>query len=176
MQHIEKFRDLSLWMSAQRSGQPTWLNSFPLDEVALEGDGPISPLFVDVGGGIGHQCIGLKQRLPQLKRQIVLQDLQPVIAHAPDIPGISKVPYDFWEEQPIRGAAIYYMKNVLHDYPDDKCVRLLESQKSAMATDSVILVDELVIPEVGCHYQAAELDIALIASLGAKQHRTEKTR
>ena len=99
---------------------------------------------------------------------MVLQDLSPVIGAAPDIKGLEKMAYDFWEPQPIRGKSIvsklpmrwvlsrpilgaraYYIRNVLHDWPDEKCKLILENIKSAMTSESVVLIDEMVIPNLG---------------------------
>lgn len=123
-QHPEGFRNLSLWLAAQCQG-PMWLDAFPIDELRDKDGDANTPLFVDVGGGVGDQCVELRQRLPGLKRAVVVQDLPSVLAYSPELSGICKIPHDFWREQTVRGAACYYLKHVLHDYPDDRCVRLL---------------------------------------------------
>ena len=97
-------RDFAMWMSAQRTGKRSWLDAFPL-ELLRDKEGSLStPLFVDVGGGIGHQCIALKARLPGLTRRIILQDLPTVLSRAQSAPGIEHMPHDFWDEQPVRGT------------------------------------------------------------------------
>jgi demethylsterigmatocystin 6-O-methyltransferase len=68
------------------------------------------------------------------------------------------------------GAKIYYLRNVIHDYPDEKAIVILKNL--AAAEDSVILIDDMVIPDVGAHWHATQLDIALMAGLAS----TERTR
>ncbi|TKA77206.1 hypothetical protein B0A55_02578 [Friedmanniomyces simplex] len=44
------------------------------------------------------------------------------------------------------GAKAYYLMNVLHDYPDEKCVTVLQRLRQACAADSLVLIDEMVLP------------------------------
>jgi hypothetical protein len=45
----------------------------------------------------------------------------------------------------VKGAAAYYIRRCLHDYPDDKCVEILKHLVDAMAPDSKVLItDQLV--------------------------------
>lgn len=80
--------------------------------------------------------------------------------------------------KPETGASFYYIRNVLHDHQNDPCVTILRKIKDAMAPNSTILIDELVLPEtmeiidkdVGW---MASLDIGLMASLAGRE-RTEQ--
>jgi demethylsterigmatocystin 6-O-methyltransferase len=65
------------------------------------------------------------------------------------------------------------MRNIMHDWPDEKCKLILENTKSAMTRDSVILIDEMVIPKTGASWRATQLDITMITCLAA-QERTVK--
>ncbi|KAI1738165.1 hypothetical protein F4680DRAFT_426303 [Xylaria scruposa] len=47
------------------------------------------------------------------------------------------------------GARVYYLRNILHDWPTSKCREILENVKIAMTKDSVILIDEMVLSERG---------------------------
>ena len=158
-------------MAAQRKGEPSWLDVFPLERLVKE-TSPTAPVFVDVGGGVGHQCVALVERLPQLVGRVVVQDLAAVIANAAPHPRVEYLAHDFWYPQPVTGAAFYYARNVLHDYPDEQCIELLQLQRAAMATDSVLLVDELVRPATGASRAFLDLDIAMMACLAA-QERTQ---
>ena len=63
------------------------------------------------------------------------------------------------------------MRNVLHDHPDEKCQVILQNLISAMGKNSMILIDEMVLPNVGVHWQATQLDMLVMAGLAA----TERT-
>ena len=172
-------------MSAQRAGQRSWLETFSPDRFPLSSSDLETPLFVDVGGGVGHQCLALRSRFPDLKRRIILQDLPDVLARAAPVEGVERMAHDIWTEQPVRGmrsspctpqliliclgASYYYLRNVLHDHPDEACVKILRNIKAAMSQDSAILIDEMVLPRVGAAWQAAQLDIAMMASLAGRE-------
>jgi len=66
-------------------------------------------------------------------------------------------------------ASIYYLRNVLHNYPDAKCVELLQRTLEAMGPSSVILIDEIVLADDATHWQAAQLDITMMASVAAME-------
>ncbi|KAL8714652.1 MAG: hypothetical protein Q9220_001601 [cf. Caloplaca sp. 1 TL-2023] len=165
-------RDFSLWMSAQRAGQNSWLEAFPPAFLTDDQANPETPVFVDVGGGIGHQCVALKTRYPELKRRIILQDLPPVIQHAFSMAGIECMPHDFRLEQPIKGASYYYLRNVLHDYPDTICLQILSHLKEAMSDRSALLIDEMILPHVALESQAS-VDMGVMATLAGKERMEE---
>ncbi|MCJ1355674.1 MAG: hypothetical protein MMC33_005666 [Icmadophila ericetorum] len=165
-QNPKNFVDCITWMTAQRAGLPIWLDVYPFEELT-KGVTPETPLFIDVGGGVGHQCLALKERFPDVQGRVVLQDRPEVIEHSLPIEGVEKEPYDFWTPEPIKGARAYYMRNIMHDWPDEKCLLILGNLKSAMTDESVILIDEMILPEKGTHWRAAQLDITMMSCLAA---------
>ncbi|KAJ5540927.1 S-adenosyl-L-methionine-dependent methyltransferase [Penicillium frequentans] len=174
MTRPELFADFSKWMALQRHDQPTWLDVFPIERIsqAAKTIELSQPVFIDVGGGVGHQCAALVQRLPELSCRVRLQDLQPVVERAIPGTGVEAQAYDFWTPQLCLNAAFYYLRNVLHDYPDERCRVLLEQQLPALGASSVLLIDEMIVPSVGASRHGVELDIAMMASLAAIE-RTE---
>lgn len=77
---------------------------------------------VDVGGGVGSMCLDLAKAFPDL--HFVVQDLPATIekaypiwnAEAADAVAAGRVqlqPYDFFEEQPVKGAGAYFLRCVL---------------------------------------------------------------
>jgi demethylsterigmatocystin 6-O-methyltransferase len=71
------------------------------------------------------------------------------------------------------GARIYYLRNILHDYPDEKCVTLLQNTAAAMDEHSVIFIDELILSNYKSYYQAAEMDLNMMLTLAGAE-RTDK--
>lgn len=57
----------------------------------------------------------------------------------------------------------------MHDWPDNKCAIILEQIIKVMGTDSVILIDEMVIPNQGAHWRQTQLDLAMMAGLAAME-------
>lgn len=64
------------------------------------------------------------------------------------------------------------MRSIIHDWPDDKAAEILKNTMSALGPDSVILIDDRVLPNSGVHWYATVVDITMMASLAA-QERTE---
>ncbi|KAI9661830.1 MAG: hypothetical protein M1821_009069 [Bathelium mastoideum] len=164
--------DFQLWMSVLHESQKTFLDVIDFERLCRHAASD-TVVFVDIGGGLGQQCALLKGRLPHLKGRVILQELSMVLPHAMQTPGVENTELDFWTGQPVKGARTYYMRNILHDYPDDKVLTLLKNTIAAMGSESVILVDEMVIPNKGAHPRALELDITMLTSL-ASMERTEK--
>ena len=65
------------------------------------------------------------------------------------------------------------MRNVLHDWPDDTCVTILQHVMKAMGDDSVILIDDMVVPSRGAHWRITQLDVTMLSATAAIE-RTEK--
>lgn len=98
-----RFNNFNLWMAANREGQNIFLDVYPFEKELSHGLKPDTPLFVDVGGGLGHQCLALKQRSPQVSGRIINQDLPPVIAQAIPCDGVEHMVHDFMTPQPVKG-------------------------------------------------------------------------
>lgn len=96
-----KMKHFAQWMAVQRQGMPTWLTLYPL-EAECEGSNA-EVLFVDVGGGVGHQCTALKGAFPRLSGRVILQDLPQVLEHAIPTEGVEAMAHDFFSPQPIKG-------------------------------------------------------------------------
>lgn len=125
----ERFGPLQQVMTVQGASGVPWFTVFPSEKQLSGFEGQHA--LVDVGGGFGHQSAALLGTYPQLKDKLVLQDLPQALEHLPPgvvIPdGIKTVPHDFFQEQPIKGARFYYLRNIIHDWPDDKCVAIPSS-------------------------------------------------
>ncbi|KUI68298.1 Demethylsterigmatocystin 6-O-methyltransferase [Cytospora mali] len=171
----ERFGPLQQVMTVQGANSVPWFTVFPfdkeLDGFELESLGKYA--LVDVGGGFGHQCAALLDAYPQLKNKLALQDLPQTLENLPPgvvIPvGIEKMSHDFFQEQPIKGARFYYLRNVMHDWPDDKCVDILKQLIAAFGPRSQILIDEMVLPDAGVSWEAATIDLTMMASLGSRE-------
>ncbi|PCH41144.1 S-adenosyl-L-methionine-dependent methyltransferase [Wolfiporia cocos MD-104 SS10] len=110
-----------------------------------------SSTIVDVGGGAGGTSLDLAGRFPNLR--FVVEDLPSTIQQAqavwtreyPEALQRGRV-----KLQPIKGAEVYFMRAILHDWPDDQCVTILSHLRAAMGPDSIILVaDQVVNTTVG---------------------------
>jgi sterigmatocystin 8-O-methyltransferase len=101
--------------------------------------------IIDVGGGVGHvaACVARKVK-PDV--EIIVQDRPTVVEQGRTIHGhiVDLQPHDFFGEQPIKGAKMYYLRFILHDWPDSICRTILRNIVSAMTSESKLLVLDLV--------------------------------
>ena len=133
-----------------------------------------TPLLVDIGGGLGHDLTTFQVKFPDLPGRLILQDLPAAIDDVKEIgPGIEKMKYDFFTPQPVKGARAYYLRTVLHDWPDKQAIKILETIKAAMSKDSLLLVNENTLQEVNVPLYPAELDWTMMAHF-ASLERAEK--
>jgi hypothetical protein len=56
---------------------------------------------------------------------------------------------------------------IIHDWPDEQAIAILQNQMSAMSDDSVILIDDMVLPEKGATWRSTLLDLTMMATLSA---------
>ncbi|KAM4056182.1 o-methyltransferase [Hirsutella rhossiliensis] len=169
--HPDNLRYFNDYMALRRGPDLSWLSVYPVGQEARDWD-PQRPVYVNIGGGIGHQCAEFRGRYPDLPGRVVLQDLAHSIAKALPTPGVENTVHDFFEPQPVKGAKFYFSRGVLHNHPDHKVRRLLQNTKSAMASDSIMLLDEMVLPEVGVDAYAAAMDLTMLSAF-ASMERTE---
>jgi len=160
-------------MSVKDEGVVPWFSVFPFEGELGSFAGP--HVFVDVGGGFGQQSARLVKAFPQLKGRVVLQDLSQTFVILPSQPeGVETMVHDFFKPQPVKGAKFYYLRNIMHDWPDDQCITILNLLVQAFAPDSQILIDEMVLPEQGVPWEATTLDLGMMSSLGACQRTTRE--
>jgi O-methyltransferase domain len=91
-----------------------------------------------MGGGRGQAMLGLRKGCLSLKGKLVLQDRKEVLSaiSAEDLlPTIEKMEHDFFTPQPVRGAQIYYIRRVFHDWLDPEARNILTNIIPAMAPD-----------------------------------------
>lgn len=173
------------WMQGQRDGLPIFLDAIDFNQYA-RGATDSTLIFVDVGGNRGHQCINLKQRYPDLPGRIVVQDQPHVIEEAkanplPGFGGIEAQSHDIFSPQKLKGmshqstpltrfesnadfvlgARVYYMRYILHDWPDRQCVEILQNLRAGMTEESTIFIDEMVMPESGASWRATQMDLVM---------------
>ncbi|KAF2757846.1 S-adenosyl-L-methionine-dependent methyltransferase [Pseudovirgaria hyperparasitica] len=109
------------------------------------------PLLVDIGAGLGSDALAFRARFPDLPGPVILQDLPAVVSSitTPLPPGILVLGHDMFAPQPpiARHARAYYLRSVLVDWPDAQVLQVLRHVRDAMGPESVVLVNEYLMPE-----------------------------
>ncbi|KAL7176543.1 hypothetical protein ACSBR2_029973 [Camellia fascicularis] len=129
--------------------------------------------LVDVGGGIGTTLTVVVSKYPSIKG--INFDLPWVIQSAPSYPGIEHAGGDMLTAIPKADAIM--IKNVLHNWRDEQCVRILKNCYKALPEKGRVLIIDIVMPEtpdssVGDKY-ATQLDNIMLLQPGGKE-RTKK--
>lgn len=128
--------------------------------------------IVDIAGGHGHELKSFMHRFPDLQGRFVLQDL-PGVSN-PE-PAIETIGHNFFDAQPVHGANIYLLAQILHDWPDSEARQILARTREAMHSGSVLFVYEYVFPD-GL-WQAALTDVihdAVMMSFFGSLERSER--
>ncbi|RHZ59421.1 uncharacterized protein CDV56_108622 [Aspergillus thermomutatus] len=158
----------TMTLSVRWRGQ-SWFEFFPVEQ-KLRVQRPSDALLVDVGGGQDRDLVLLKERFPTLPGRLVLQDLPNVVKGARDLhPGIDVQEHDFLRDQPVKGARAYYLRAVLHDWPEKQVVQILAKIREAMAQDSLLLIDENLMPESNVPLLPAMVDLSMMVSFAAAE-------
>ncbi|KII89673.1 hypothetical protein PLICRDRAFT_560195 [Plicaturopsis crispa FD-325 SS-3] len=117
-------------------------------------DLPEGSTVVDVGGGVGSQSLLLAKAFPHLK--LVIEDRPAVVpegemfwrASLPDAIPSGRVRFQahsFFDEQPVKHAAVYFMRAILHDWSDPYCVDILKKIRAAAAPHSKLLIIDTIV-------------------------------
>lgn len=181
------------YMSQHRTDRAEFLDIYPVDRHLLKGFDSSSKeavLFVDVGGGKGHEIDKFLDKHPQDKHRMVLQDLPHIVK---DVEGSSNkevMAHDFFKPQPIKGmtapeslsivrlnlidhvtgARCYHFRMIFHDWPDEYCMRILENTTSAMTPGySKIVISDVVLPDKGAAAWPTKSDMSMLTLLAAME-------
>lgn len=136
--------------------------------------------LVDVAGGHGYLLAGILKANPNLKG--VLFDLPYVIENAGELLGeegvadrTERVSGDFFKSVPA-GADAYLMKHIIHDWNDEKSIKLLQNIHQAMNADGKVLIAEMVVPETNEPSPSKILDICMLVMEGGKERTVKEYR
>jgi len=132
--------------------------------------------LTDVGGGHGLLLATILERYPAMRG--TLYDQPPVIEGArggPTEPMKDRVTFasgDMFESVPA-GEDAYIMKYIIHDWPDDRCVKILRGCRAGVNPGGRLLVVDGVVPEGGGFHMSKIVDLEMMLFPGGKE-RTEK--
>ncbi|KAI9709578.1 MAG: hypothetical protein M1820_003338 [Bogoriella megaspora] len=154
-----------------------WQEWFPADKVIFDGyqENISDVVFVDVGGGIGHECQTLLKKFPDVKGRIVLQDLPNVIDDVKELdPRIERQPMNFLEGQPIKGARAYLFQNIFHNWADSMCLDILEKLAPALTPGySKLIISNIIIKDENAPLRQAGIDIGMFIFSGLQRTETQ---
>ena len=62
---------------------------------------------------------------------------------------------------------IYYMRNIFRGYLNEKCRIILQINVIVMSSELVTLIDDMILPDLGVHWQAAQLEMTLMTAVAS---------
>ncbi|KAI9691358.1 MAG: hypothetical protein M1820_009737 [Bogoriella megaspora] len=157
-----------------------WTEWFPVEERVVEGfrsEEGEGVLYVDVGGGRGHDVEAFRRKVGEVvKGRLVLEDLPGVIEDVGQLDEkVEKVEQDFFEEQKVKGARVYFLSHILHNWPDPLALRILARLKAAMTPGySKLLICERILPDKGASEWEATMDMGMLFFHGGQERSREQ--
>ncbi|KAF4221497.1 hypothetical protein CNMCM6805_001844 [Aspergillus fumigatiaffinis] len=137
---------LTTWLLAsaflmKRLGDTNFAYSFQECETPIHTE---QPIIVDVGGGRGELFLELKAAYPNSlgEDSLVLQEYNAEIGAIPDITVMTWNYKEDRSEQPVKGALLYSLANVLHNLSDSEATKLLRNMARAMVPWPRLVIQE----------------------------------
>jgi C-methyltransferase len=138
------------------------------------------PTIVDVGGGHGPLLAAMLASAPA--SQGVLYDLPRVVASAASLlrerhvaDRVRIAEGSFFDGVPGDGDA-YVLKNIIHDWPDEKAVQILRNVRAAAGPRATLLLIEFVIPTHDREFPGKWVDLEMLLNLGARERTAAEYR
>jgi hypothetical protein len=138
------------------------------------------PTIVDIGGGQGPLLAAILAAAPASRG--VLYDLPRVVAGAPSmlrkhnvVDRVRIAEGSFFDSVPGGGDA-YVLKNIMHDWPDEKAVQILRNVRAAAGPRATVLLVELVIPDHDRDFPGKWADLEMLLNLAARERTAAEYR
>ncbi|KAH7381074.1 o-methyltransferase-like protein [Cadophora sp. MPI-SDFR-AT-0126] len=175
----KKLHNFNFTMATSEAVTPI-LGMFPWAGMKAQVEADTSRAFaVDIGGGRGQFLKAIQKEAPNgFGAKMILQDRPDVLASLTeeDIPGIEKMPYDFFTPQPVKNAHIYVMRRILHDFYIPVCKDLVKNIASAMGPTSRFIIADMIMPdkvEMGTEVTPYWMDFNLMMLNGTEKSKAQ---
>lgn len=134
--------------------------------------------LVDIAGGHGYLLAQVLKANPDMRG--VLFDTPSVIDGAGSLlqkegvtARVERVSGDFFASVP-QGADAYMMKHIIHDWDDDRAIKILQNINTAMPEAGLLLVIEVVVPEGNEPHYGKLLDLEMLVSPGGVERTAQE--
>ncbi|ROV88726.1 hypothetical protein VMCG_10045 [Cytospora schulzeri] len=176
-ENAKQWETLNTFFEGDRGSRPSWVTWFPAREKLIDGSNPDTPLLVDIGGGRGHDLMEFSEQFPNAG-PLVLQDQQYVLDSATSLPDtVRKHTIDFFKESPVRGARIYFLKFVLHDWSDEASLTILRNISASMTKGySYLVINDFILPDKDCPLISSLWDMQMMLVMAAMERSDTQWR
>jgi hypothetical protein len=136
--------------------------------------------MVDVGGGLGRLLIAILQANPAMRgilldQPAIIEEARARIMAAGLGERCELVVGDYFEALPT-GADAYLFKQVLHNLPDEECIRLLTHCRAAMQAGGKVLIVEQAIRPGSTNPATYLQDLDMLVAFGGRERTEEEFR
>lgn len=137
--------------------------------------------IADLGGGRGTMLAAILRRHPRLRGVLldapgVLEQARPYLSRHGVLERTELVPGNFFAEAPA-GCDGYLLKQVLHDWDDERCATILSACRRAAAPGAKLLVVESIVERNDARGFGAKVDLhMLVACDGGRERGREEFR
>ncbi|KAJ7196313.1 O-methyltransferase [Mycena haematopus] len=137
-------------------------------------DLPAGSIIVDVGGGLGESSLSIAKKYSTLK--VVNEDRPPVMVQSkahwqvffPEHVKAGMVefqPHNFLEPQPVKNAAVFFLRHILHDWADPHAIIILTHLRAAaLPTTKLVIIENIV--QTACGGKSTNPHVNSIPILG----------
>jgi len=144
-------------------------------ELALTTAAPFGQFdtVVDVGGSFGSLLRLLLAKRPSAKgivfdRPEIAKQAVKHWGNAPDASRLQAVGGNFFDAVPA-GADLYLLKQILHDWQDQECLKILRNVHHAMGCGGRLAVIEMVLPDDGGPHPGWMSDLMMMTVTGGRE-------
>ncbi|KAI1407788.1 S-adenosyl-L-methionine-dependent methyltransferase [Hypoxylon sp. FL1857] len=136
--------------------------------------------LVDIGGSHGFVCVHLAQQYRNTS--FIVQDLpstigsapQPICSDAQIAARIRFEVHDFFTQQPVRGADVYFLRWIMHNYSTPYAVQILRNLIPALKPGARIIINDHCLREAGAENPWDErlmrsMDLVMMTLLNAQE-------
>jgi hypothetical protein len=133
-------------------------------------------IVADIGGGSGALLFAILEKHQNLEGILFERDSVVELVrstHNQDTERHSLVAGDFFKAVPVQ-ADVLVLKQVLHDWQDDECVKILQNCRSAVEKKGKLLIVERLIGAANATILTPILDVTMLAATGGRERREDE--
>ncbi|KND89922.1 Sterigmatocystin 8-O-methyltransferase [Tolypocladium ophioglossoides CBS 100239] len=143
--------------------------------------------LVDIGGSHGFVCVDLAKRWKKMR--FIVQDLSKTVDSAPKpicedesvAERIQLQAHDFFKEQPVKGADVYFFRWIIHNYSTPYAVKLLKNLVPALKPGARVLINDHCLRDPGAENPWDErlmrgMDMVMLTLLNAQEREEHEFR
>lgn len=143
-----------------------------------------SRVIMDVGGGNGTFLAAILRSAPAASGMLFdlpagVREADSILRNAGVVSRCKVIPGDFFQSVPA-GADLIILKNVIHDWDDERAAAILTQCRAAATHETRLLLVERIMPDrmtaLVAHQRAAALDMRMLTITGGIERTEEEYR